>query len=64
MPITHSKQDWSISSEVRVGFMRLRVTEFTPTPGDWAPDKYTLVSLGREQHTYEFVPHMGLTRID
>ena len=64
MPINNTKQDWSIGSEVKVGFMRLKVIGFTPTPGDWAPDCYTLVSLNGERRTYEFVPHMGLTRID
>ncbi len=62
MPITRTKQDWSVGSEVKVGFLKLRVTGFRPTPGDYAPDAYELESLDGSKQ-YEFVPHMGLTRI-
>ena len=60
--IQNSKQDWSVGREVRVGFLTLMVAAIEPTPGDYAPDAYILMS--RDHRYYRFVPHNGLTRID
>ena len=61
MPITKTKQAWTVGSTVKVGFLILRVTAFIPTPGDGMPDIYALESLdGRKR--YEFRPHYGLER--
>jgi len=59
--ITKTKQDWSIGQVVKVGFMTLTVHSIIPTPGDYAPDAYILVST--KGAVYEFVPHNGLNRI-
>lgn len=61
MPIKHSKQNWTIGQTVKVGFLSLKVIEFTPTPGDHRPDTYTLV--GTKGARYIFTPHYGLERI-
>lgn len=59
--ITRTKQDWTIGATVRVGFLTLRVISMRAVR-DGLPDIYTLASLdGRRQ--YEFIPHVGLTRI-
>lgn len=61
MPITHSKQQWTVGSRVKVGFLTLTVTDLEPTPGDGMPDIYHLkADNGRR---YEFRPHYGLERI-
>lgn len=60
--IRNSKQDWSIGSTVRVGFVSLRVVAIEPTPGDGRPDAYLLESAKGEQ--YRFVPHCGLSKAD
>ena len=54
-------QDWSEGSEVRVGFLTLRVVRKVATPGDHRPDHYELVSAKGAR--YEFTPHMGLERV-
>ena len=61
MAITNTKQDWSIGSVVKVGFMQLRVLGVEAI-NDFLPDIYTLESLdgGRQ---FEFIPHNGLNRI-
>lgn len=59
--IRNSEQNWEVGSEVKVGFLTLKVTAKRPTPGDWKPDAYELVSAKGVR--YEFVPHNGLTRI-
>lgn len=59
--ITKSKQDWSIGSVVKVGFMTLTVTGITATPGDYKPDSYQLVNSKGVK--YEFVPYNGLTKL-
>lgn len=59
--ITKSKQDWSVGSVVKVGFMTLTVVSITATPGDYKPDSYQLVSS--KGIKYEFVPHNGLTKV-
>lgn len=62
--ITKSKQCWEIGEVVKVGFLRLRVTEKQPTPGDYAPDAYLLCGLGSaSDRVYRFVPHNGLERV-
>jgi hypothetical protein len=62
MPITHTKQDWSVGSTVKVGFLHLTVVEFVPTPGDGMPDAYRL--QGSKGRRYRFTPHYGLERED
>lgn len=62
MPITRTQQNWTIGQTVKVGFMTLRVIGFTPTPGDWMPDVYTLESAKGAQ--YRFTPHHGLERLN
>ena len=59
--ITRSKQVWEVGSRVKVGFLSLTVTKKVPTPGDYMPDAYQLVS--DKGVRYEFVPHNGLTRL-
>ncbi len=61
MAITRSKQDWTPGSEVKVGFMRLRVLSVEAIK-DSLPDIYTLESLDGTKR-YEFIPHNGLSRL-
>ena len=63
MPITRSKQDWSVGSTVRVGFQTLQVTALIPTPGDGLPDIYKLENPSSGAQ-YEFTPHLGCYRIN
>jgi hypothetical protein len=59
--VKHSRQNWSVGSVVKVGFMTLRVLGAVAVK-DGLPDIYTLESLdGRKQ--YEFIPHNGLVRL-
>jgi len=60
--IQRSKQNWQVGTNVKVGFLTLRVTALEPTPGDYAPDAYLLESLDGSRR-YRFVPHNGLERI-
>ncbi len=60
--ITKTKQDWSIGSVVKVGFLSLRVTG-ARAEYDGLPDIYELESLDQTKQ-YEFIPHNGLTRIN
>ena len=56
-----AKQDWQVGEMVSVGFLRgLMVVRKEPTPGDYAPDAYHLVSA--KGVTYRFVPHHGIER--
>lgn len=55
-----SKQDWSIGSIVKVGFMKLKVVS-SRAEKDGMPDIYTLIS--EKGKTYEFIPHNGLYAI-
>lgn len=58
---THkSKQNWTVGSTVRVGFMVLTVVAAVPTPGDYRPDQYELVSAKGVRYT--FTPHYGLEK--
>lgn len=59
--ITKTKQDWTIGSVVKVGFLSLRVISMR-AEYDYLPDIYTLESLDGSKH-YEFIPHNGLRRI-
>lgn len=59
--IQRSKQQWTVGSIVKVGFLSLRVVAIVPTPGDYRPDQYKLTSLDGSK-TYTFTPHHGLER--
>lgn len=62
--ITKSKQNWSVGSTVKVGFLMLIVTAVEFTPGDYKPDAYILKGTGNNSHAeYRFVPHYGLERL-
>lgn len=63
--ITKTSQDWSIGSVVKVGFLKLEVTDIELTPGDHKPDAYLLRGIGdkNENKLYRFVPHNGLERL-
>ena len=58
-----AKQQWSVGQIVNVGFVKgLTVMERIPTPGDYRPDVWRLISsTGKE---YEFTPHFGLARVN
>ena len=62
MAIIHSKQDWTPGQLVNVGFLRLRMIRVEAV-FDGKPDIYTLESLDGSKR-YEFIPHMGITRIN
>lgn len=56
-------QSFTVGSFVNVGFLKnLLVSEIKPTPGDFAPDAYILVSAKGAR--YEFVPHKGISRVE
>ena len=61
--ITTSRQNWSIDSIVRVGFLRLRVIAAIATPGNYRPDEYALESLDGTRW-YRFTPHHGINRVE
>ncbi|MFZ0270978.1 MAG: hypothetical protein WAL34_03925 [Acidobacteriaceae bacterium] len=61
--IRNSKQNWTVGSTVRVGFLQLRVRAAVATPGDYLPDAYLLSNLAGTQ-LYKFVPHNGLEKVD
>ena len=61
MAVTKSRQDWSIGSVVKIGFLALRITALDAVY-DGLPDIYTLESLDGSKE-YEFVPHNGLHRL-
>ena len=57
-----AKQVWAIGEMVNVGFLKnLMVVSKEPTPGDYMPDAWHLVS--RTGARYRFVPHNGLERM-
>lgn len=58
---SRTKQNWSVGSTVKVGFLTLTVVDIIPTPGDGMPDEYRLQSASGVR--YSFVPHYGLSRI-
>ncbi len=55
-----SKQDWSVGSTVKVGFMLLTILERVATPGNYRPDQYVMTSSNGR--IYRFTPHYGLER--
>lgn len=59
--ISNSKQNWTIGSTVKVGFLALTVVAAIATPGDFKPDAYILQSAKGQY--YKFVPHNGLQKI-
>ena len=61
--VKNSKQVWEVGEMVKVGFLSLIVTAKEPTPGDFMPDAYLLVSRDGQKQ-YRFVPHNGLQRIN
>lgn len=61
--VKNSKQVWEVGEMVKVGFLSLIVTAKEPTPGDFMPDAYRLVSRDGSKQ-YRFVPHNGLQRIN
>ena len=60
MAIKITKQNWNIGEEVKIGFMKLRVTGMR-AEYDYLPDIYTLESATGKK--YEFIPHNGLYAI-
>ena len=62
MAITRSAQKWEVGQTVKVGFMQLTVTGLIPTPDDYRPDVYELVSAKGQR--YQFTPHYGLERVN
>jgi hypothetical protein len=57
-----AKQTWAVGQIVNVGFVKnLTVMEHIPTPGDYRPDVWRLLS--RTGTEYEFTPHFGLKKI-
>jgi hypothetical protein len=64
MPVIQrpGKQVWAVGNTVKVGFLRLLIVGFIPTPGDGEPDIYQLEATSGRR--YEFQPHMGLYRVD
>lgn len=61
--ITRTRQNWTVGSTVRVGFLRLRVLASIATPGNYRPDEYALESLDGRAF-YRFTPHHGIVRVD
>lgn len=60
--INRTKQDWSVGSTVKIGFLSLIVRGAYETPGDYKPDAY-LLSNDKQTNFYRFVPHNGLEKI-
>jgi hypothetical protein len=60
MAIKNSVQKWEAGQIVKVGFMTLTVVSLEPTPGDYRPDIYHLISAKGAKYT--FTPHFGLER--
>lgn len=61
--IRNTRQNWTVGSTVRVGFLRLRVLASIATPGNYRPDEYALESLDGRAF-YRFTPHHGIVRVD
>jgi len=59
--IKNTKQNWTVGSTVKVGFLSLKVIEIIPTPGDGLPDQYLLENSKGKQ--YIFTPHYGLEAV-
>lgn len=58
--ITRSQQKWEVGQSVKVGFLTLTVVSIEPTPGDYRPDIYHLVSAKGQK--YAFTPHYGIDK--
>ncbi len=61
MPIQRSKQTWTPGSQVKIGFLSLKVLNLLPTPGDYKPDIYILTD--GKANIYQFTPHYGLEKV-
>lgn len=59
--VNHTRQNWSVGSVVKVGFLSLRVLGVEAVK-DGLPDIYTMESLDGTKR-YEFIPHNGLRRL-
>jgi hypothetical protein len=60
--IRNSKQNWTVGSTVKVGFLTLVVKAAIATPGDGLPDVYFLANVAGTK-LYEFTPHVGLRSV-
>jgi hypothetical protein len=60
--IRNSKQNWTVGSTVKVGFLTLVVKAAIATPGDGLPDVYFLTNVAGTK-LYEFTPHKGLCSV-
>jgi hypothetical protein len=60
--ISRTKQDWTVGSTVKVGFLSLIVKAAIATAGDYLPDAYILINKAGTQ-LYKFVPHNGVEKI-
>jgi hypothetical protein len=60
--IRNSKQNWTVGSTVKVGFLTLVVKAAIATPGDGLPDVYCLANVAGTK-LYEFTPHKGLRSV-
>jgi hypothetical protein len=60
--IRNSKQNWTVGSTVKVGFLTLVVKAAIATPGDGLPDVYFLANVAGTK-LYEFTPHKGLRSV-
>ena len=60
--IRNSKQNWTVGSTVKVGFLTLVVKAAIATPGDGVPDVYFLANIAGTK-LYEFTPHKGLRSV-
>jgi hypothetical protein len=58
--VRNSKQNWTVGSTVKVGFLQLKIVAAIPTPSDSLPDVYFLTNLVGDK-LYQFIPHQGLT---
>lgn len=54
-----AKQDWSVGSTVKVGFLFFEVVRKLATPGDYRPDVFHLTGV-KNRKPYTFQPHFGL----
>lgn len=59
--VNRTRQNWSVGSVVKVGFMSLRILGVEAVK-DGLPDIYTLESLDGAKK-YQFIPHNGLVRL-
>jgi hypothetical protein len=60
--ISKTKQNWTVGSTVKVGFLVLVVKAAIATPGDFLPDAYILANVTGTK-LYKFVPHNGLESV-